>query len=92
MVHIVGIMKQTRPADRAIQVREWIETGRARELREAAGVTQAIAAQDCEVTPGAIVRWEKGARMPRGRNLLAYHSFLFRLVERAEKRGGGCAA
>lgn len=80
-------MKRLTITERAMQVREWIETGQARQLREAAGLSQALAAQDCEVTQGAIVRWEKGKRMPRGRNVLAYHRFLFRLVEHAEKGG-----
>jgi DNA-binding transcriptional regulator YiaG len=76
-------MKRLTVTDRAMQVRDWIQTGQARAIREAAGVSQATAAQDCEVTQGAIVRWEHGTRMPRGRNVLAYHRFLSRLVEQA---------
>jgi DNA-binding transcriptional regulator YiaG len=83
LVHIVRGMKRFTVTDRAMQLREWIETGRARQLREAAGVSQAVAAQDCEVTQGAVVRWEKGTRMPRGRNIIAYHQFLIRLAEQA---------
>jgi transcriptional regulator with XRE-family HTH domain len=69
-------------ADRAAEVRRWITTGQARELRLAAGLSQALVAQDCEVTASAVHRWEMGGRTPRGRNLVAYHRFLTRLVER----------
>lgn len=63
-------------ADRAIQLREWIDTGEARRLRERAKISQALAAADCEVSQGAVLRWETGARFPRGRNMTAYHRFL----------------
>lgn len=62
--------------EQAIQLREWIETGRARQMRLDAGVSQSDIAADCEVTPGAVVRWEQGKRMPRGRNIAAYHHIL----------------
>lgn len=83
-------MQRSTVTDRARQVREWIATGRARQLREAAGVSQAIVAQDCEVTPGAVVRWEQGTRMPRGRNVIAYHRWLIRAAT-AEQSGGDTA-
>ncbi|QUF06762.1 helix-turn-helix transcriptional regulator [Actinosynnema pretiosum subsp. pretiosum] len=74
-------------ADRVAELREWITTGYARDLRVAAGLSQALAAQDCEVTASTVHRWETGSRLPRGRNITAYHAFLARLVER--KRQGG---
>jgi DNA-binding transcriptional regulator YiaG len=76
-------MKRLTVTDRAMQLREWIETGQARQLREDAGVSQAVAAQDCQVTQGAVVRWEQGKRMPRGRNVLTYYRFLARLADQA---------
>jgi len=72
--------------DRTLQVRAWITTGEARQLREAAGLSQSVVAQDCEVTQGAVLRWEKNERMPRGRNLVAYHRFLAQL--KAASEGG----
>lgn len=73
-------------ADRAAELREWITSGYARDLRVAAGLSQALVAQDCEVTASTVHRWETGDRLPRGRNITAYHGFLARLVER-EQRG-----
>jgi DNA-binding transcriptional regulator YiaG len=83
-VRIVGDMDMggLTLADRAAEVRRWITTGQARELRLAAGLSQALVAQDCEVTPSAVHRWEMGGRMPRGRNVVAYHRFLAKLAER----------
>lgn len=75
-------------ADRAAELREWITSGYARDLRVAAGLSQALVAQDCEVTASTVHRWETGDRLPRGRNITAYHTFLARLVER-KRQGGG---
>ncbi|WP_420803581.1 helix-turn-helix domain-containing protein [Saccharothrix deserti] len=74
-------------ADCSAELRTWIRTGRARQLRVDAGLSQALAAQDCEVTASTVHRWEMGDRLPRGRNIAVYHGFLARLVER-EQRGG----
>jgi DNA-binding transcriptional regulator YiaG len=74
-------------ADRSAELQKWIRTGRARQLRVAAGLSQALVAQDCEVAASTVHRWELGDRPPRGRNITAYHSFLARLVE-LEQRGG----
>lgn len=71
-------------AERSAELRERIRTGRARQLRVVAGLSQALVAQDCEVTVSTVHRWETGDRLPRGRNILAYHSFLDRLVEREQ--------
>lgn len=74
-------------ADRLTELREWITTGHARSLRVAAGLSQALVAHDCEVTASTVHRWERGDRLPSGRNIVAYHSFLARLVERGRKGG-----
>ncbi|MGO1056965.1 helix-turn-helix transcriptional regulator [Crossiella sp. CA198] len=74
-------------ADCLVELREWITTGYARELRVAAGLSQALVAHDCEVSASTVHRWERGNRLPSGRNVVAYHSFLARLIER-ERRGG----
>jgi hypothetical protein len=44
-------------ADRVAELREWITTGYARDLRVAAGLSQALAAQDCEVTASTVHRY-----------------------------------
>lgn len=76
-------------ADRAAELYMWIVTGQARDLRVAAGLSQALVAQDCEVTASTVHRWEVGDRLPRGRNIVAYHRFLARLVERTNKGDEG---
>jgi DNA-binding transcriptional regulator YiaG len=73
-------------ADRLVELREWITTGYARDLRVAAGLSQALVAHDCEVSASTVHRWERGSRLPSGRNVVTYHSFLVRLVER-QRRG-----
>lgn len=75
-------MEMISRTEQLVQLREWITTGQARRLREAAGVSQTVAAVDCEVTPGAILRWETGTRTPQGRNIAAYHRFLTGLAGR----------
>ncbi|MFD1147871.1 helix-turn-helix domain-containing protein [Saccharothrix hoggarensis] len=74
-------------AERSAELQTWIRTGRARRLRVDAGLSQALVAQDCEVSASTVHRWEAGSRLPRGRNMLAYHSFLAHLAEH-EQRGG----
>ncbi|MFD5508293.1 helix-turn-helix domain-containing protein [Streptomyces sp. NPDC127051] len=77
-------MKKPSVTDRVLEVCEWIETGRARSLRESAGLTQREVAQSCEVSQGAVLRWERAERRPRGRNALAYHQVLSKLVAREQ--------
>lgn len=57
-------------------MRRWIETGRARQLRIEAGMTLAEAADAMESNAQTVHRWERGERMPLGRNLRAYHQYL----------------
>lgn len=60
----------------ARKIREWVESGHARELRENAGLTFADAGARCEVDPAAVWRWEHGDTNPRGRNVRVYYRFL----------------
>jgi hypothetical protein len=76
MVECPSLLEQT------LAVREWITNGKARELRIDNGLSLAVAAQDCEVVPAAVLHWERG-RMPRGRNIAAYYRFLNRLASPA---------
>jgi transcriptional regulator with XRE-family HTH domain len=67
--------------DTLARVRRLVETGEARRLREQAGLTMQEAARRCGgVYPSAIMHWERGTRVPRGRNLRAYGRLLAQLA------------
>ena len=76
-------MDTARPRD---EFRRWIATGQARHLCVDAGLSQSLIARDCEITASAVHRWEVGDRLPRGRNIVAYHSFLTRPAALTAKR------
>lgn len=66
--------------DLAARVRGLIESGKARELRLSAKLTLMDAGAACGgVYPSAVLLWESGKRMPRGRNIRAYARFLDQL-------------
>lgn len=48
-----------------VRTRKLIQTGRARAIRQAAGVSQDLIARRVGVTPSAVNRWELGRREPR---------------------------
>jgi DNA-binding transcriptional regulator YiaG len=62
-----------------------IRTGEGERLRIEAGLSRPQAAQPMEVTEAALRRWERGERLPRGRNLRAYHKLLTDLRTRAQR-------
>lgn len=62
------------------RVRRQTEDGTARRIREDSGLSQAEVARVCEVTPGAVARWEVGERAPRGRAALRYAKLLDELA------------
>lgn len=49
-----------------IEARDAALTGRARRLREAAGLAQTEVARHIGVTPSCVSRWESGRRRPAG--------------------------
>jgi DNA-binding XRE family transcriptional regulator len=65
----------------AINGRELARSGRGARIRRNAGVSQAELAEELGVTPQAISRWERGARVPRARTAIAYAVMLRRLNE-----------
>lgn len=67
--------------EQTLKVREWIATGRARQLREAAGMSQGEVARDCNVDQQTVMRWEGRAARPRGGNLTAYYKVVARLED-----------
>lgn len=58
------------------KLKEWIQSGRAQQLRIAAGHTLAVAADICDVEPSTVLHWERGDMSPRGRNQGAYYRYL----------------
>jgi transcriptional regulator with XRE-family HTH domain len=79
-------MKRLTTAEKALQICEWTETGQAKEWRVLNGLSLRESAESCEVTPAAILRWERAERRPRGRNVAAYHKLLISLAARVERR------
>jgi DNA-binding transcriptional regulator YiaG len=73
-------------ADIVADVTQAIRSGEAVHLRVDAGLSRPQAAQPMEVTEAALRRWERGERLPRGRNLRAYHKLLTDLRSRARRR------
>jgi transcriptional regulator with XRE-family HTH domain len=67
------------------RARQLIATGKARELRVAAGISQAEIASRCGVLPSAVSRWENGSRRPRGKAAAVYSAIVLALADAAEK-------
>lgn len=67
------------------EARKALVDGRARTVREEAGLTQAEVGRACGVTSQAVHRWESGGRQPRGEFALRYARLLARLGLQPEK-------
>lgn len=65
-----------------VTLRGLITSGRARAIREDAGLSATALALDLEVNPSQVIRWERGERYPRGANARRYARMLRRLAER----------
>lgn len=91
MLQRLGIIRTVTPriAERLDELASLIATGRAREIREGAGLSRATLARDLDVDQLTIARWEGGATPRRG-NALRYLKLL-RQVERMTEtqRGAG---
>lgn len=72
--------ESTSIAEQIADLHRLISSGEARDIRERTGVTQANIADSIGTTPGAISRWESGARAPRGNRALQYRALLRRLA------------
>jgi DNA-binding transcriptional regulator YiaG len=59
-----------------------LESGRARQIRETAGLSSPALARQLDVSPAAVTRWETGTRRPLGANARKYARLLSRLAER----------
>jgi DNA-binding transcriptional regulator YiaG len=71
------------PISKLIEVRAAVRSGRARQLREEAGVSQAEVAAAVGVTRACVSRWEAGARKPTGAAAQRYA----RLLDLLDKGG-----
>jgi DNA-binding transcriptional regulator YiaG len=63
------------------KVRQMIRTGRARAIREQAGVSQNDVALELDVTVSTVSRWERAERSPRGEVAQRYGQLLRSLSE-----------
>lgn len=64
-------------------VRDATRTGRAKRLREDAGLSQSEVARAIRVSQACLSRWESGHRAPRGRAALRYARLLAQLKDAA---------
>jgi DNA-binding transcriptional regulator YiaG len=73
--------------DELLDLADMLKSGRARQLRESAGISASNLARELQVTTGALTRWETGERTPQGVNARRYARALHRLLAR-EAVGG----
>lgn len=78
-------MNITSEVDRVLELQEWIQTGRAREIRVELGISQRMAAREIGVHESALLHWEDGTRRPHNRNAVQYHKFLERLIKHSRR-------
>jgi DNA-binding transcriptional regulator YiaG len=66
-------------AEQLAASRDMSATGRGREIRIRARLSQDDVAQDCDVSGAAVSRWETGQAMPRGEAALRWLDLMERL-------------
>jgi len=69
-----------------VEVRQIAKSGKARTLREEAGLSLAEVARGVGVTPTAVWRWERGLARPSGEPAASYGRLLISLARRASDR------
>jgi hypothetical protein len=69
------------PSPAVLELREWIASGRAREIRLAAGRTCKAVAAELGVAESTVGRWENGRQAPGDRDAAAWHALLTQLAE-----------
>jgi DNA-binding XRE family transcriptional regulator len=74
----------TAEIDQLFELKDWLATGRARQIREEARLTQAMLGRALGVTKETILNWEGGKRLPQGRFIASYHELLVRLAVRTD--------
>lgn len=68
------------PSAEVLELREWIASGRARAIREAAGLSLKAVAGEVGVGESTVWRWENGQKAPGAVHAAAYHGLLTRLA------------
>jgi DNA-binding transcriptional regulator YiaG len=76
-------MRTKLSAIQILELREWLSTGRAAEIRSAAGLPRSALARDLGVAESALWRWERGERTPTGLYAAAYYQLLSRIAARS---------
>jgi DNA-binding transcriptional regulator YiaG len=71
----------TTKAERLQALRELTTSGKAREIREAARLTESEIARSVGTHYSTVSRWESGQRLPRGEAALRYAALLDRLAK-----------
>lgn len=74
----------TRDALRLTRLNALLESGAARTIRTANGLSLRVLAAEIGCTPAALVRWELGSRKPRPTFALKYLEILEQLTGRAK--------
>jgi transcriptional regulator with XRE-family HTH domain len=62
-----------------VWVRRLARNGNARQIREGTGLSASEVARELGVSPGAVSRWERGQRAPRGEVATKWAALLRRL-------------
>jgi hypothetical protein len=68
------------PSPAVLELREWVASGRAREIRLSAGRTCKAVAAELGVAESTVGRWEAGRQAPGDRDAAAWHALLTRLA------------
>lgn len=76
------VMRTTLTLDQELELRAWLESGRAIEIRSQAAVSRSSAARDLGIAESALYRWEHNLRVPRGLHAASYYRLLRRLADR----------
>lgn len=76
------------PSAQALEVREWAASGRAGEVRRAAGLSLGAVAAELGVSKSTLARWEHGEAVPGAVNAAAWHRLLTRLAAGSPGAGG----
>ena len=72
-----------------MDIREMAKSGRAREIRRAAGLSVHELGAAVGVAGATVARWEVGDRRPHGDAALRYASVIALIRARADRRQGG---
>jgi DNA-binding transcriptional regulator YiaG len=78
-------MRTRLSSSQILELRDWLATGRAVEIRSRAGLSRSAIARDLGVADSALWRWEHGQRIPTGLYAAAYYGLLSRLAARDEE-------